>query len=69
MRRGKEKNGHALTAEEVRDLAETKARQMLGVSFQAALAMLDRGDLRGTIAEAELKMLRYLMGAGEPATA
>jgi hypothetical protein len=34
---------------------------MLGVSWEQASQMLDRGELVGTAAEAELKMLRFLL--------
>lgn len=34
---------------------------MLGVSFDQALQMLDTGKLRGTAAEAELSMLRFVL--------
>lgn len=41
--------------------AETHLRELLGVvSLDEAYAELDRGELRGTIAEAELNLLRLL---------
>lgn len=58
-------NGYAraLSPAELRALAEETARHMLEVSYEEAIAMLDRGELRGTIAEVELTMLRDLMAA------
>lgn len=46
---------------EVRALAEREAREMLGVSLDEAFVQLDRGDLKGTIAEAEFSMLRSML--------
>jgi hypothetical protein len=42
--------------------AEKSAKAMLGVGLDQALQMLDRGDLDGTTAEAELRSLRFLLG-------
>ena len=42
-------------------LAEEQAHSMLGVAWDQAATMLERGDLDGTAAEAELKMLRFML--------
>jgi hypothetical protein len=42
-------------------LADREAQAMLGVTRAEAFARLDRGELRGTSAEAELVMLRALI--------
>ncbi len=52
-----------LTKRQAEALAERDARAMLGCSFRDACAMLDRGELRDTIAEAEITMLRALVDA------
>lgn len=52
-----------LTQKGAEALAEREARAILGVSKEEAFARLDRGELRGTIAEAELTMLRALIQA------
>ncbi len=49
------------THDELAALAEREARGMLGVSFEDALSMLERGELAGTGAEAQLHMLRFLL--------
>jgi hypothetical protein len=55
-----------LSDEELKEYAERSAKTMLGVSWATAIRMLDLGQLDGTIAEAELKGLRYLIeGAKE----
>ena len=46
---------------EVKALAEAQALAMLGLPLDDALAMVDRGELDGTAAEAEMKMLRFLL--------
>jgi len=51
------------TDEQLAKLANAQAHSMLGVSWDQAAAMLDRGDLDGTAAEAELKMLRFMLSA------
>jgi hypothetical protein len=50
-----------MTRAQVRKLADREAKQMLSVSGAVAFQMLDRGDLDGTMAEAEFSMLRFLM--------
>ncbi len=52
---------HEHTHDDLATLAEREAQGMLGVSYGDALAMLDRGELAGTIAVAELSMLRFLL--------
>jgi hypothetical protein len=46
---------------EALSIAEREADEILGVSVEEAFQMLDRGDLAGTIAEAEFSMLRFLV--------
>jgi hypothetical protein len=47
--------------QEALELAERESQSMLGVPFDEALGMLDTGKLRGTVAEAELRMLRFVL--------
>ena len=51
------------THDQLLGLAEEQAYGMLGVSWDRAAEMLDRGELDGTAAEAELKMLRFMLTA------
>lgn len=51
-----------LSTRELAALASHESQKMLGVSAKKAYAMLDKGELRGTVAEAELRMLRFLRG-------
>jgi hypothetical protein len=47
---------------DVKRLADERAQEMLQVrSSREAFRLLDEGKLDGTIAEAEFKMLRFLM--------
>jgi hypothetical protein len=50
-----------LTPRQAEELAEREAWRMLAVSRDEAFQMLDRGELEGTAAEAELRMLRFLV--------
>lgn len=50
------------TRDELVDLAERESREMLGISWSDALNELEAGTLDGTAAEAELRMLRFLLG-------
>lgn len=59
---GEDMHDIELTRAQLEALAEREARELLGVSAGEALAKLDRGELRGTIAEAEFSMLRSLLG-------
>lgn len=52
---------HAHGRDQILEVAETEAREWLGVSFQEALEQLDRGELEGTVAEAEFRSLRRLL--------
>ena len=49
------------TRDDVMQSAERDARAMLGVSLDEAFRLLDSGRLEGTIAEAELRMVRFLL--------
>jgi len=43
-------------------LVEHESQTLLGVSWSKAREMLESGSLAGTAAEAELRMLAFLMG-------
>jgi hypothetical protein len=65
MAEGNGTNSHdvgALTRSEIQETLEREAKGILGVSGDEAFSMLDRGELEGTAAEAELQMLRFLKG-------
>lgn len=49
-----------LTEQEIRERQAMLARE-LGVTVDEAYHRLDRGELRGTILEAKLSMLRFLL--------
>ena len=50
-----------LAHNEALEAAEAEAQSMLGVSLDSAFKMLDEGQLSGTAAEAELRMLRFVL--------
>lgn len=50
-----------LSREQLLEMAERNAKSMLRVSGDEAFRMLDRGELNGTVAEVEFKMLRHLL--------
>ena len=52
-----------MSHEQVEALAETTARELLGVSAFEAFATLDRGELDGTFAASALRSLRFLLAA------
>ena len=52
---------HERSQEDLRELAEREARSLLGVSWQEAHALVDKGALAGTAAEAEVRMLAFLL--------
>lgn len=56
-----------LSREQLLQVAEDDARRLLGVSAAEAYAMIDARDPRiiGTIAETELKGLRWLLACRE----
>lgn len=53
----------ALTRAEVEATLAKEAKDILGVTPAKAYEMLDRGELEGTPAEAEIRMLRSLADA------
>jgi hypothetical protein len=53
--------GNYVSHAEAISIAEREAAEILDVSLEEAFQMLDRGDLAGTIAEAEFSMLRFLI--------
>ena len=56
---------HVLTKRQLEERADAAAQRMLGVRDRhEAFARLDRGELAGTVAEAEFSMLRVLLRAG-----
>ena len=50
-----------MTRDELLELAEREAQEMLSVSFADALAMVARGELRGSLAEDELLSVKRLL--------
>jgi hypothetical protein len=54
---------HERSREELQELAERESRSLLGVSWRQAHRLLDEGALVGTAAEAELRMLLFLMAS------
>ena len=52
---------HRLTRAELLERAETVARELLHTTREDAFARLERGELRGTLAEPELRMLRDML--------
>jgi len=55
---------HVLTRRQLEERADAAARRMLGArDRREAFARLDRGELAGTVAEAEFSMLRTLLRA------
>lgn len=49
--------------EDLAQLVEGETRDLLGVSWQEAHALLDKGALAGTAAEAQIRMLAFLLDA------
>jgi hypothetical protein len=47
--------------EELSQLVDREARSLLGVSWQEGHALLDKGALAGTAAEAQMRMLAFLL--------
>lgn len=54
-----------MTRDELVELAEREAQEMLSVSFADALAMVARGELRGSLAEDELLSVKRLLDEDE----
>lgn len=52
-----------LTRAEILDLADTIAWDLLQTTREDAFARLERGELRGTLAEPELRMLREMLAS------
>jgi hypothetical protein len=50
-----------MTRDELLELAEREAQEMLGLSFADALAVIARGELRGSLAEDELLSVKRLL--------
>jgi hypothetical protein len=46
---------------ETLELVDRQSRALLGVTRAKAFRMLDRGELSGTVAEAQLELLRSLL--------
>lgn len=55
-----------LSVAELEALGERIARDLVGVSRDEAFRMLERGDLRGTLAEPELTMVHSMLGLERP---
>lgn len=59
-----DRNGlSVLTREELLALADREAMAMLGTTREEAFLRLERGELAGTVAETELRMLKSLLGS------
>jgi hypothetical protein len=58
---GKNGGRRALSPRQATELAERETRELLDVSSKDAFEMLERGELDGTAAEAEVSMLRFLV--------
>ncbi len=54
-----------LTRAEILARADAIARDLLGTTRQDAFAQLERGELSGTLAEPELRMLRGMLGKAQ----
>lgn len=54
-----------LSKDELNELAEYTARQLLGVSAADAFAMLDKGGLDGKAVESPLRALRRLLNGSK----
>lgn len=54
---------HEPSSQELLELAERESQSLLGVSWEDARRMLEAGEIAGTAAEAELRMLSFLMGS------
>jgi hypothetical protein len=50
-----------LSREDLEMVAEATSQKLLGVSAQEAFAMLERGELDGTLAGSALQSLRFLL--------
>jgi hypothetical protein len=50
------------TEQELVGFADRETRQMLGLPWHEATQALERGELAGTAAEAEIRMLSFLLG-------
>jgi hypothetical protein len=68
VRRNGKSNGHArfsgvevLTRQQAERLFEKRARALLGVSRQEAVSMVERGELRGTAAEDQIRGFQFLL--------
>ena len=57
-----------LSEEDIRE-EQKRLAERVGMSVDAAYAKLDRGELRGTILESKLSMLRFLLSEDLPAAA
>jgi hypothetical protein len=58
---GLPENGGEFTRAQLQELAEATAREMLGVSAETAFAMLERGELEGSLAGGSLGSIRWLL--------
>jgi hypothetical protein len=54
-----------VSTKDVREMAETLARNELGISAEEAWRRMDAGEFDGTILEAELHQLRFLLSEPE----
>lgn len=51
-----------LTKDQAKRLAERRSKALIGKSYLEAKAMVQRGELRGTAAETQIKGFQFLLG-------
>jgi hypothetical protein len=61
MQDGGNSDDLVLSREELADYVDREAHATLGVGREEAFAMLDRGELDGSIMQAELSMMRAML--------
>ena len=54
----------ALTRKQARELADKEARKLVGTNAETAFQMLERGELKGSVAADQLGMLKSLLASG-----
>jgi hypothetical protein len=55
------RNRGKVTHDDLQALAEASAQELLGISAHEAFALIDRGELEGTLAGDTLRSLRWLI--------
>jgi hypothetical protein len=54
---------HVRSPQELAEFAEAESQSLLGVSWDEARRLLESGELDGTAAEAEVRMIAFLISA------